>query len=760
VSGSRLKIYGIRHHGPGCARSLVKALGQQKPDLLLLEAPAECDNLLADSANPEMKPPVAALIYQADSPSKASFYPFAKFSPEWQAQLWAHANECVIKSFDLPVANSIALDAVELEQSEREQPEDQLTVDVANDPASDPVTDPLAYFAQADGYTDGERWWNDKVEERADSASFFDAILEAVTALRKELGRTETPRTLLREAWMRKQIRSAKKDGYDNIAVICGAWHAPELAGQHKVSDDNALLKSLPKVKVSATWTPWTYERLAAKSGYSAGIRSPGWYDHLWSDKRYPFTTWMTRAARVLRKQEFEGSSASIIEATRLAEALAGMRGRPQPGLDESLEAMRTVFCAGDATPLAFLEKPLLIGQRLGSVPEEIIDLPLQRDVEKWQKRLRLKPTGEARELVLDLREDSGRNRSVFLHRLLILDINYGKKVTTRSRTKGTFKENWKLSWSPAMVLAIIDASRFGNTLESAASNALLDSGSTNNGNDENIQDITESLDLALLADLPGITARLVSRLENTAATTTDAIELMQAVPALVRIVRYGDVRQTDGSLLNRVLLQLTARVHAALPSSCTGLADETASSLAIILRRYAEALELLQQKETLEDFYHSLHSVAANNSGNPEPRGCASRLLYDASQLDAEKTAEHFAFALSQGNEPADAAAWLEGFLSGTGSVLVHDTALLALIDNWLKALPKETFVQVLPMLRRTVGRFTAPERSKIGEAVRSDNLHAPAVAYPETDDSIDWERARPAVATVTRLFDLPGPD
>lgn len=746
----------------------MKALGQQQPDVLLVEAPAEFDALIADSANPEIRPPVAALIYQTDVPRHASFYPFAKFSPEWQALQWAHDNNCSIRSFDLPAANSIALDAEEATAAEVDpsdvEPLDDEEGETTGQPAADgielssgddPATDPLAYFAQADGYTDGERWWNDKVEERADSSSFFEAVLEAMTALRNDLGRAETPRTLLREAWMRKQIRAAKKEGFNNIAVVCGAWHAPELMAEHKVSDDNALLKGLPKVKVSVTWTPWTYERLAAANGYRAGIRSPGWYEHLWADKKHPFTTWMARAARVLRKQEFEGSAASIIEATRLAVALAGMRGRPQPGLDESLEAMRTVFCAGDDLPLALLQKPLLIGQRLGSVPEAITNLPLQRDIEAQQKTLRLKPSGSARDLVLDLREDSGRRRSVFLHRLLILDINYGKKITTRSRVKGTFKENWKLAWSPAMVLDIIDASRFGNTLVSAASNALLDEG----GN-ASIEAITESLDLALLADLPDIAPRLVSRLENTAATTTDALELMQAVPALVRIVRYGDVRQTDGSLLNRVLLQLTARIHVALPVACTGLAVETASNLVSGLRHYAEALELLQQNETTEAFYKSLQAVAVNNSGNPEPRGCATRILYDADQLDAEKTAAQFAFALSQGNEPADAAAWLEGFLAGSGSILVHDTGLLALIDSWLKDLPKDTFVKVLPMLRRTFGQFTAPERNKIGQAVRDDSLHTPAVARVDIDESIDWERARPVLVTVTELLDLPGPD
>ena len=234
----------------------------------------------------------------------------------------------------------------------------------------------------------------------------------------------------------------------------------------------------------------------------------------------------------------------------------------------------------------------------------------------------------------------------------------------------------------------------------------------------------------------------------------------MRAIPALVRIVRYGDVRQTDGSLLHRVLLQLTARIHVALPGACTGLADTSASNLVVLLRHYAEALELLQHELTTEAFHHSLQAVATNNSGSAEPRGCASRLLYNTSQLDMDTTATHFAFALSPGNEPGDAAAWLEGFLAGCGSILVHETELLALIDSWLKALPNTTFVQVLPMLRRTFGQFSAPERNKIGHAVQSENLQTATNFKPEFDDSIDWERARPALVAVTKLLDLPGPD
>jgi hypothetical protein len=82
-------ILGIRHHGPGCARSLRKSLETLQPDLLLIEGPAGGDALIPDAASTGMKPPVAMLFHQIDNPQVSSFYPFAEFSPEWQALLWA-----------------------------------------------------------------------------------------------------------------------------------------------------------------------------------------------------------------------------------------------------------------------------------------------------------------------------------------------------------------------------------------------------------------------------------------------------------------------------------------------------------------------------------------------------------------------------------------------------------------------------------------------------------------------------------------------
>src|SRR5262249_43921336 len=157
----------------------------------------------------------------------------------------------------------------------------------------------------------------------------------------------------LREAAMRQIIRQAQREGYKRIAIVCGAWHSAALVNLNTAEADEALLADLPTIAVDATFTPWTHSRLTMWSGYGAGIWSPGWYQHLWeSDGKNIGISWLTKVAYLLREEDMTASPAQVIDAVRLADALAALRQRPVAGLEEFNEASQTVFCFGNPAPL------------------------------------------------------------------------------------------------------------------------------------------------------------------------------------------------------------------------------------------------------------------------------------------------------------------------------------------------------------------------------------------------------------------------
>src|SRR5690242_9780332 len=111
AAGAPLHLLGIRHHGPGSALSLLAALEAIDPAIVLVEGPPDADELVPFAAAAAMRPPIALLVYGQDDPANASFYPFADFSPEWQAVRWTLARRRRVRFIDLPAANRLALRA-------------------------------------------------------------------------------------------------------------------------------------------------------------------------------------------------------------------------------------------------------------------------------------------------------------------------------------------------------------------------------------------------------------------------------------------------------------------------------------------------------------------------------------------------------------------------------------------------------------------------------------------------------------------------
>lgn len=766
---SRIHLFGVRHHGPGCARSLVQALDALAPQCVLVEGPPECDELLWAVTAEGMTPPVALLGYSVDEPQRALYFPFAEFSPEWQALSWAQRHSVPARFIDLPLAHKLALD----KEDEREQQASRVDADpppasaapppetaTALDDDAVPATpspddlarsDPLHWLAQAAGYSDGEAWWNHMVEERGDGSALFDAIAEAMSLLRGEWeqrfgGETHPARQrreMLREAHMRQALRAARKEGFDRIAVVCGAWHlaalAPLAERDTPAKSDAVLLKGLPKLKVQCTWVPWTYRHLTYASGYGAGIVSPGWYEHLWrsgADAQARSIGWLARIAALMRKRDLDCSSASLIEATRLADTLAALRQRPAPGLDELQEATLTVLTGGDDTVLRFVGEALVVGDRLGTVPASVPTVPLQRDLEAQQKSLRLKPEASERTVDLDLRNETDLARSHLLHRLNMLGLPWGEVRDVGRSARGTFHEVWQLQWRPEYVIALIEASRWGQTVEQAAGAVAIDQ----SAKATDLATLAALVDRVLLAQLAGAVAAVTNALSQRAATTTDASQLLRALPPLANAFRYGSVRRTDAALLAQVLDGLITRAALGLPLACVALDETAAAALRELLLAAHRAVSLRADEAQTAVWRQALAHVATQSGSNALLQGLATRLLVDEACWPMADASAALALHTSAGAPPAQAAAWLDGFINGSAAVLLHDRAFWSLIDDWLGAMSDEHFLAVLPLVRRTFSTFSSSERRQLGERAARGATPAAAAAAAA---GADWDAA-----------------
>lgn len=735
-----ITILGIRHHGPGSARSMCAELERLHPDIILVEGPPDANALIPLAAQTDMCPPVALLIYLPDQPKKAVYYPFSEFSPEWQAIQYGLKNGIPVRFMDLLQANQLGI-------TSEEDISDQLPDENLSGTDQHAAVDPFSMIAEAAGYSDGERWWEHFVEQRRESGDVFQGILELMTALRAETEKSsaeEPQRDLAREASMRTIIRAVLVEGHQNVAVICGAWHAPALTRLETKSEDAKLLENLPQKNVAATWVPWTYDRLARRSGYGAGIESPGWYEHLWLNQTHLVEKWMVKVAQLMRNEDLSISPAHAIEATRLAETLAALRERPLPGLPELDEAIQAIFCFGDDTPMRLIREKLIVGQRMGQASADAPSTPLQRDLAALQKHTRLEPSASPENIALDLRKPLLLERSQLLHRLSLLGIPWGQLLTVRG-AKGTFHELWQIEWKPEFAVAVIEASLWGNTVLEAATHKV----NAEAAQATDLPVLSRLVESALLADLPESISSLMKYVQQVAATSGDIPNLMEALPPLANVLRYGNVRQTDSSMVRQVVDELVVRICIGLPAACSALDDEAALHMFELINAVQNALGILQNDAHDMSWIGALESIAAQDIIHGLVRGRACRLLFERAGSDAN-VANHMSQALSPGTPAAQAAAWVEGFLHGSGLVLIHHPRLWQLLDYWIVSLPDTLFTGLLPLLRRTFSTFPAPERRQIGEMTKQDGHNVSAVREIEPDPT----RVEKALALVVRIL------
>lgn len=751
--------FGIRHHGPGSAALLKSALDALDPACVLIEGPSEGDALIEYAAFPGMVPPLAMLFYAADEASNAMFAPFAEFSPEWVAMRWALERGREVKFIDWPAAVSLAYRVTSIEDAPAAE-------DGEYGEAPEPVrvrADPLDVLAEAAGFGDGEAFWNGLIEQHGGRGQtpleVFAAIEAAMTEARQHqadvagMSPAEILREDVREAFMRGHIRDALKRHEGPVAAVVGAWHVGGLRSKTTDAEDKALIKDLKRIKVEATWAPWSDSRLSFASGYAAGVISPGWYRHLWSlysreqhDGPEPFAAlWQARTAALLRDEGYAASTASAIEAARLALGLSALRGLAVPGLTEMRDATLSALCHGDEAALGLIERKLYIGERIGEIDNAVPQMPLKRDFDLWCRKTRLKPSEVPEEARLDLRSETGLLKSTFLHRLNLIGVRWGQLLDAEAG-RGTFREVWSLAWTPDMMVALAEALVWGVTIEQAAAVATMERA----GKTQSVSDLAELVRSALVSDLPEAATACIAQLQASAVSLSDLTELMNAVAPLARIVRYGTARKLPEAELRGLILALASEVNAGVRTGSHQLDDAAAAERVAAMRAYDEALGLFGDAALSDEWMRQMAVMVDDAQVAAPVAGLALRRLHDSATWDEAAVAAAFSRHVI-GETPARAGAFVESFLSGSAEVLIQDSSLLFLLDDWLCDLDEDSFVESLPLLRRALAGMEAGARKRLMDRLRSGRQTiATATNDTATEDNPAFERALPLLKQI----------
>jgi Family of unknown function (DUF5682) len=744
------RLFGVRHLSPMAALHLLAELDALRPTAVLIEGPADATERMTRLVHQRTRPPVALLAYTKQRPVRSFLYPLAAYSPEWIALNWAVKHHVELRFMDLPAEATLAqLGEVSEKSGDTKEPGDP---DAAPEqPTHAPPFDPWREIARLSGEVDYETWWERNFEHTTDPDSYFRQINELGHGLRELTPGGRPARDLLREAHMRRCIRDVlQSHPADRVAVVCGAMHVPALTDDLPALTDDQLT-ALPRVETLLTLMPYSYPRLSAQSGYGAGNHAPLYFQRLYEQakagKRDELPSqWLSELTHAMRQAGHIRSPADVIEAVRLAQALAILNAGPAPTLGDLRDAAATCLGLGDPERVRPHLAALEIGHQVGRLPPDVGQTALQEDFEFQLDRLRLTDYKKDldQKLELDLRESHeavtpeealrDRNRSAFLHRLLLTRIPFGAPIAreevaasattgmawnpeseadllrVQRDTHGTAHELWRLHWVPECEVQLAETSMNGDTVEAVAGQKLLDGVAEC----DSLAAVSGVVRQAVLCQLPDSLGLARERLQALAVEHSSLPDLAGAVGCIGDVIRYGSVRKVDPEPFRPLLFQLFLRGTLQLEADCHCHADAAADMRQAITTlddsstQHAADVDAARWKEQLDQ-------VARSDTVQPYLAGFVTALLLAQGRFPEDDLAREVNRRLSPATDLAASMAWLEGILAGNRQALFTRLVLWRQLDHFLVGLDDETFQRALVPLRRTFGEFSVAEVRRV---------------------------------------------
>jgi len=743
-------IFGVRHLSPAAAWHLRQLLDRVRPKLVLIEGSDDADELIPHIVSPKSKLPIAILAYTTDVPVRTFVYPFATYSPEYQALVWCQENKAKARFMDLPSSvflglmdrddGTAVLEPEKPEETEKKDDKPTLAQTLADDeeeaeaapimeekPKRDSVYDRIAALA---GEPDYETYWERHFEQLRADNTYLNAARSYGAELRamEDFSTRHAAENLVREAYMRRRIQQAIADGFkpEQIVVVTGAFHATALGPEFPPMTD-AEFARLRKRESKMTLMPYSFFKLSSQSGYGAGNHAPAYFEMVWNgfnENRAAAlpTLFLTNVARELRAAGTFRSTAEVIEGVRLAEAMAGMKNS-LPTLRELQDAAVTLLGQGDPAVVRESLLRIEVGTAIGSLAKGVSQTSIQDDFYRELGRLKLEQfkAGVKRELDLDLRENRrvksaeaaflDLHRSSFLHRLAVLEVPFAKKLAVREAGT-TWAESWALQWTPEAEIAIVEAVLLGETIELAVAFKFKQRLEKCASIAEASTVIREACECGMSASIE-LARQTLQRLAN---DSSDFAALASATHELGLVIRYGDVRQFDAEPLKPLLEQLF--LEGALSLVGASNCDLAGARKMVVGMNELNKVALDYTGLIDEPLWISeLQKLAQADHLNPLLSGYACALLVERNLISNDELAKEVSRRLSPGISADLGAGWFEGLAQRNRYALLTRLVLWEQLAGYVASLTDDEFKRALVFLRRAFGDFSAAEKRSITE-------------------------------------------
>lgn len=715
--GTRLPhMVGIRHHSPACARLVTRLIASRQPTLVLIEGPCDFNPRLDELALPHTLP-IALYSYVRDAQGMAQcWYPLLDYSPEWVALRTSHRIGAEVRFIDLPHwCYRTRDDAGEYVQRSNA-------------------------LRRRFGCDSEDALW-DRLFESAPETELATRLRHYFDALRGSDPGSDADR--LREDFMTRHIAAAVAQvGPEAVLVICGGWHLPALqAGvTERLADGSRPAPESPEPPADGDagcyLVPYEFRQLEALSGYGAGMPSPLFYQWCWEDGA---ETAMERATTAivqrLRTRKATLTTADFVVLQQAVTSLARLRGHDRPDRVDLLDGllMAVVREALDEPPPwcgrgllrpdhhPVLREALLAltGERCGRLDPATPHPPLVADAEATLARLDLTaPAHPPRDIVLDRRRVDAQARAETLWRLRLLGISGATLHAIRAPHAGRtlpetlrYQEHWQLSRGPRWYPDLIEAARYGPTLEQAAEQALLLRIEAAEGNAAALAD---SLGKAVRAGYRDPGTALSARLDELLPTLHDHGEVAACGLTLIELLQAGFWGAELLPLLHRPLAAVGERLLWLIDGLRTGSPGTLKHDVAAVAC-LAELLALPLPDFDPDFVRATLMRIARQRSGPPALRGAALGAAHEYGLASAEQL-----IALTRQVPPRDELGdFLFGLFSRTRTLATTDTVIVAAIQAALDTMPDEDFLIALPQLRGAFTWFPPRERGAIAARV-----------------------------------------